>query len=428
MLTPDFSLSQTEEAVIILMRMPYIRAQEVEIRVDGKDFRIYARPYYLWIKLPGRMVEDETMRATYDVGSGEMKVIIRKEEKGEYFKELDLLTKLFVCKRGSGLRLGRELIEEAESEDREDAEKINAGSGIDFSCVMEPGVSERTGVKYGFNNQYDGLGEYLREMSYEIVRLEKIDSLSAEDRRRMRINDENNQFNEEHYLADYGDLELLKPIMDFYPETRKILAERRVESKVGEPTTEGGDVTETSFTEAEKKILVMLSNRAYIITDERSVYLGMADLILAYCYDHRTTLGEATSESAWTIATLSSLLSNLDSFTSLYDVVEAFVRRSLAFPLYRNLELSKKCIEDAVDILELGKRGSLKVLLSVKACLDNDERTHILSRIYLDDYCVWVQKCLEINIQRLAGALSSINIKKDICGWDIETLEARAVA
>jgi len=49
----------------------------------------------------------------------------------------------------------------------------------------------------------------------------------------------------------------------------------------------------------------------YILTprDQQAVYFGLVDIIAAYCYDHRTTEGEPTSESAWTINKLSATLS-----------------------------------------------------------------------------------------------------------------------
>jgi protein SHQ1 len=49
----------------------------------------------------------------------------------------------------------------------------------------------------------------------------------------------------------------------------------------------------------------------YILTcsEQQAVYFGLLDIIAAYCYDHRTTEGDPTSESAWTINKLSAILS-----------------------------------------------------------------------------------------------------------------------
>ncbi len=40
--------------------------------------------------------------------------------------------------------------------------------------------------------------------------------------------------------------------------------------------------------------------------------LGLADILFAYAYDHRTTTGDPSVESAWTVAVLSPLLSWLE--------------------------------------------------------------------------------------------------------------------
>lgn len=46
--------------------------------------------------------------------------------------------------------------------------------------------------------------------------------------------------------------------------------------------------------------------------EEKRALLGLADVLFAYAYDHRTTTGDATVESAWTVAVLSPLLSWLE--------------------------------------------------------------------------------------------------------------------
>lgn len=55
----------------------------------------------------------------------------------------------------------------------------------------------------------------------------------------------------------------------------------------------------------------------YILThnEQQALYFGLVDIIAAYCYDHRTTEGEPTSESAWTINKLSATLSWFEVIT-----------------------------------------------------------------------------------------------------------------
>jgi protein SHQ1 len=81
--------------------------------------------------------------------------------------------------------------------------------------------------------------------------------------------------------------------------------------------------------------------REYILTprDRQALYFGLFDIIAAYCYDHRTTEGESTSESAWTINKLSATLSWFEVITfsvtkiHMYFVIDS-VRKLLDMLLY----------------------------------------------------------------------------------------------
>lgn len=55
----------------------------------------------------------------------------------------------------------------------------------------------------------------------------------------------------------------------------------------------------------------------YILTrsEQQAAYFGLLDIIAAYCYDYRTTEGDPTSESAWTINKLSATLSWFEVIT-----------------------------------------------------------------------------------------------------------------
>ncbi|CAM9946918.1 unnamed protein product, partial [Ectocarpus sp. 8 AP-2014] len=118
-----------------------------------------------------------------------------------------------------------------------------------------------------------------------------------------------------------------------------------------------------------------LPNREYLIeagsAEERRVLLGLADILFAYAYDHRTTTGDATVESPWTVAVLSPLLSWLESSpvatdaSAETDVALAGIRRSLIFPYLRVWELGALVARDVRDILAAGKRCILRCLLQV---------------------------------------------------------------
>jgi len=91
-----------------------------------------------------------------------------------------------------------------------------------------------------------------------------------------------------------------------------------------------------------------------LIDDSKGLYLGLVDILLAYCYDHRTTEGDGSVESPWTICKLSPTLSCLETFTSLREPVIAFLRRALCYPLHRHWGLCQKLLQDVYVILKYG--------------------------------------------------------------------------
>uniref|UniRef100_A0A170YXD4 Protein SHQ1 homolog n=1 Tax=Triatoma infestans TaxID=30076 RepID=A0A170YXD4_TRIIF len=123
--------------------------------------------------------------------------------------------------------------------------------------------------------------------------------------------------------------------------------------------------------------------------------------MFAYAYNHRTTLGESTVESAWTINKLSSTLSWLQSFECMKDVKIACIRRSLIYPLHRNWILSTAVMEDTLNILKLGRRQILKCLIEIHKLFNASEPRYLLNQLFITDYCIWLQKISEKRIVHL---------------------------
>jgi protein SHQ1 len=68
-------------------------------------------------------------------------------------------------------------------------------------------------------------------------------------------------------------------------------------------------------------------------------------------------------------------------------------RRALTFPLYRSWALADACRADVARILLRGTRTVLRCLLELRAILDAHEVYYVYSRIWLDDFCRWIQTC-----------------------------------
>jgi hypothetical protein len=188
-----------------------------------------------------------------------------------------------------------------------------------------------------------------------------------------------------------------------------------------------------------------------LIDNPQSIYLGLVDILYAWCYNHRTTSGENTVESRWTIRKLSSSFSFLDvsknqkgkvsisvlffcplyffqTFHRLRDVIISGTRRSLTFPLYRHWNLSIKLWEDVIILLKLGKRALIRCFLEIERIFESDDFGSYHSRLYIQDYCLWLQSDQAHNrvLYSLAKEISSFKIAKEEMGYPLAELEARA--
>ena len=148
-------------------------------------------------------------------------------------------------------------------------------------------------------------------------------------------------------------------------------------------------VTHTSSTLSRPSPILDLIDPA----QSRSLYLNLVSLLFAYCYDMRTTLSDPTPESAWTISSLVPCFSALDTSptTSLLHTLVSSYRRALAFPLYRSWALCEKCRRDVSVLLRSDKRWVLRALLQMKAILDKHDVYYVYSKIWVNDYCTWIQ-------------------------------------
>jgi len=177
------------------------------------------------------------------------------------------------------------------------------------------------------------------------------------------------------------------------------------------------------FTEEENRMMTNLPNIEFNIVNEKALYLGLVDLLYAYSYDYRTTEGESTVESPWTIVNLSSSLSCFDTFSTLKETLIACIRRSLCYPLYRNFDLSMKCVMDVYVLFKLGKIAILKALLHMKKLFESQESYYIYNRCWIDDYCIWVQRCSKKRLKSLASELHTFKVPKQEIGFDLEECE-----
>ena len=99
---------------------------------------------------------------------------------------------------------------------------------------------------------------------------------------------------------------------------------------------------------------------------------------------------------------------------------------------------------DAARLLARGTRTVLRCLLELRAILDAHEVYYVYSRIWLDDFCRWVQTSArysterwlvreqnlyylfifsEDRLKRLGQDVRRLSMSKDLLGWDLVALE-----
>ncbi|CAG2055988.1 unnamed protein product [Timema podura] len=438
MLTPRFELSQTDSLLTVIIYAPYTNIAETEVFVEENQFIFYSAPYYLRfayysnvltnttymsitdsafkykLHLPGLVEESRDSHGSYSADEGKFVINVSKVTPGQNFPDLDLLTSLLsppgkrvdispgIQVIGDGPNAGPSVEEESEEEFEWFLEQK----------IPEPEPNSLTidGPKYGFANQKAGVFRNLQYESSELLDLPSPDTTPASYRSSLRIQREQEDFNEDHYLAD---------LMD-NPDIPALLAYKS--------PWNGQKVDDINFTVAEQDIMKELPNREFLFDKEvnKMLYLGVVDLLAGYCYNHRSTLGENTSESAWTINKLSATLCWLECFSDLRDVVLAARRRSLCYPLHRHWDLSVKVLEDVVQVLHLGKKQVLKCLLEVHSLFNSSEPRYLLNQLYIRDYCVWIQQASNYKLASIADALSKTTVDKDDVGLELLELEHAA--
>ncbi|KAJ1962607.1 hypothetical protein GGI12_002558 [Dipsacomyces acuminosporus] len=477
MITPRFSVRQDDTSVYVTVHAPHVRAQTIEFDVDEYQFKFFASPYYLRLTFPGKVIEDEQSTASFDAAAGDILVTLTKENAGEEFENLDLLTALLATRKEKEASSGigtdgsakRPIIQEIGGGGS--SSYGNEGLDMDRSAILEDEefdweipqtlVTEDSesllpgSAKYGFDQQYNGFFTHVHETANEINEVPDPEHMSVHGRSENRIEREDAKFDEDYYMDNYVNDEDIVPLIQHKSRFYSILRRQQKQARKNESTadttaatsdtqvdklaqsvkdnlhtdeTKSQEESWAEFTEEEKKAMLDLPRKTHLITNEQAVYLGLIDILFAYSLDCRINKGEPTVESVWSIGTLSPTLSNLEHFSSLRSVIVACFRRALAYPLYRNWDLCEKALEDVYVVLKLGRRAVLKVMLETKLMFDQHDVYYVYSKVFLDDYCVWLQTAASDKVIRsLAHKLHHFEVEKEEIGWHLDEFEDLAL-
>lgn len=394
MLTPAFDLSQDPDFLTIAIRVPYARVSEFDVYFKGVDFKFYAKPYFLRLTLPGRIIENGSEQGSYDADKGLFTIQLPKETPGQHFEGLNMLTALLAPRKS---RTAKPLVEEIGTSSVSEEGGEDDDEEFDWEIEQFPyeEVSEsalKLQCHYGFGDLRSGVFQRLQDEFSDVIDIKDPDFTPAAERRQKRLAAELTKFDPDHYLADFFEDEAVEQVLKYNPWWTDTY------SKMMAPLEKSQDQEDhaalVSFSEEEKFQLRKFVNKSYLLDKRthRQVYYSLIDILLAYCYETRVTEGERNVESAWNIRKLSPTLCWFETWTNVHEILVSFGRRVLCYPLYRHFKLVLKAYRDTTEILQLGKSAVLKCLLDVHKIFQESDPAYILNDLYISDYCVWIQK------------------------------------
>lgn len=457
MLTPRFELEQDAEFVLLRVHAPHVRPDEGELVIEGHTVRIYLKPYFLRLTFHQRLTEDGREHASYDATEGVLSVRLPKETRGEAFTGLGMLSELLrkpappkAAPRievigSSDTGDGAEGGPDGEGDEEEDDEWADPNELLAFEAEAEQAFPSllQPAARYGFNDAFSGLFTGLE--GEELLQLANPEGASKCERRQQRLRAEAQAFDEDHYMADFmeGQTEgsAARAALAFVPWWREQAAHAMREhegiangggASVAAPAVEAtafADGSPVGWSDEEKDQLLQLPRKEMLLSrvEASRALCGLADVLYGYCYDVRTTEGEHTCESGWTVRVLSSQLSWLDAPVSPAEAAATSVRRALCFPLVRHWGLAHAVLADVSAMLRLGKRAVLRALLSIHRLMLAAEYGYLLNRCLVDEFAVWVQQTPERRLLRLADALGAAAPAKEAIGWPLAQYEALAM-
>lgn len=446
MITPFFTINQDDEFIFIDVKISHVRfnSQNIEMIVDNELFIFSLSPYYLRIRLPFACIDDERSHAQFDSKSESVKIKIPKLNKGEFFPDLDLSSKL----------LARSINGTHEEALLKEAGEINDGNSqtpketstkpliqeldVNNDLSTTPGNLEKdiaegerfnwevaqtmpdeqndenshiniTKVRYGFNNEYDSIVGVSISNGNDINELGDPEATPASDRIVERLIKENIKFDPEYYAADYimekfpspDDDKLFTDLIEWKsPITRNFMKWYKAQKELPEEDKE--QIMHVEFSKDEQEKMLNLPRKTYLINDAyKPQLLGLlVSLLFAYHFDLRETVGDHTIESAWTVGKLTPQFACLDSQIAisgeqnkenfLKSIAITSIRRALSFPLHRNYKLVSRVWDDVYYNLRGGKRLVLKSLLDLKELFRYHDVYYVYDKIWLEDLCSWI--------------------------------------
>lgn len=397
MITPRFKLTQDMNFLIINIRAPHCNLGEIDIDIDGNKFIFICRPYYLRLNLPGEIVENEELKSSFDSDTGEFSFTCPKKFRGEFFADLELITKLLTPK-----------VSAVQTDGSIGSQPIEViVHGADPEVQQQEPVKESY-LEYGFGFAFRGRTQDFRHEFDDIFEIYPL-KVSLTERHKRKMQYEQGKFNTDHYLSDFFES---SEISDIISQSC--------------PFEDAKNNPNLILNDKDFDFLKDLPNIQYDLCSESINYChnGLLDILFAYCYDQRVNNFETNIESGWNITKLASTLCWFDGFQSPKDAIVSAFRRSLIYPLYRNFDLSQKVFEDLKTIIGMQEKYIIKVLIKIYDifCQQGTNR-YVLNTLFIKDYIIYVMKWDTDLWKSTVIKVFELNITKGDLGLNLTEVE-----
>ncbi|KAG5470789.1 hypothetical protein LSCM1_02039 [Leishmania martiniquensis] len=217
MITPVFECNQDGGFVVVRLVLSAIcKVTGAVFDIHETQFTFYCSPYYLRLRFDQHLQEGRGERATYDVAANVLTVYLPKANAEEVFTKLDNPAYLIATERQRASLiqvLGETNSNDAasgagdEAEETEFVQSLPNATVPDSAADRSDNAASAEHCSYGFANAFSGL---FHKMDADVVRevvclRDSPDCTTPEERRRLRLADEMNDFDEDVLLFSFED-------------------------------------------------------------------------------------------------------------------------------------------------------------------------------------------------------------------------------
>lgn len=161
---------------------------------------MHAHPYFLRLTFSNELVEDGSETSSYNLDTGIIELSIPKKN-NVHFEDLDMITKLMSVrpKNNHVVNQGIQVISSLNSNQEEPNKSSIDCENEDWTLRQEI-PSLVSCATYGFNDLYQGYGNVISQVMYDVVDFDDLDASTPVSRNEIRVEIENAKFDGDYYM------------------------------------------------------------------------------------------------------------------------------------------------------------------------------------------------------------------------------------